>query len=134
MNELKPRIAAMLVHADRAAQLATQAAILYGQDWLSELKEHLREMRDLSANAMNHIPGIECHTLEATPFIFPSIKNFGMKSVDFAKVLYDTSHVAVLPGSDFGPLGEGHVRINLATSEAILKEAFFRIENALNNF
>lgn len=132
MNELKPRIAAMLVHTDRAAQLATGAAILYGQDWLAELKEHVREMRDLSVTAMNHIPGIECHIPEATPFIFPNIKSFGMKSVDFAKYLYDTCQVAVLPGSDFGPLGEGHIRINLATSEAILEEAFFRIKNALN--
>ena len=134
MKELKPRIAAMLVHTDRAAQVATQAAILYGQNWLAELKEHLRQMRDLSVKAMNHIPGIKCHCPEATPFIFPNIKSFGMKSADFAKYLYDKSRVAVIPGSDFGPLGEGHIRINLATSKTILEEAFFRIENALRNF
>ena len=40
--------------------------------------------------------------------------------------------VALNPGSNFGPGGEGHMRICFATSEEIMNETMDRMERALS--
>ena len=48
------------------------------------------------------------------------------------RLLYE-EHVAVVPGSAFGPSGEGHVRATLATSFEDLEEALVRIGRFVGN-
>ena len=42
-----------------------------------------------------------------------------MPSMDLARSLIEREHVAVAPGSAFGELGEGYVRLSLASSRRI---------------
>ena len=60
--------------------------------------------------------------------MFPSIKEFGMTSDEFATRLLKTKKVAVVPGNAFGACGEGYLRISYAYSLSNLKEALDRIE------
>ncbi|MGI6552944.1 MAG: aminotransferase class I/II-fold pyridoxal phosphate-dependent enzyme [Bacillota bacterium] len=60
-------------------------------------------------------------------YIFPSIKNTGMSDELFAELLLREEKVAVVPGSAFGPSGQGHIRISYATSMENLKEAMQRM-------
>ena len=47
-----------------------------------------------------------------------------MPSMDFARSFIEREHVAVAPGSAFGELGEGYVRLSLASSrEDLLRGA-----------
>ena len=39
--------------------------------------------------------------------------------------------MALVRGEDFGPGGAGHVRLNLATSPAVLEEAVVRMASAV---
>ncbi|MFM8990841.1 MAG: aminotransferase, partial [Alphaproteobacteria bacterium] len=43
----------------------------------------------------------------------------------------ERARVAFSPGAEFGPLGEGHVRLNFGCRRATLAEALDRIEAAL---
>ena len=49
-----------------------------------------------------------------------------------ARYLLEHARVALSEGSDFGPPGEGHVRLNFATSRHLLGEILERIEKALS--
>jgi aminotransferase len=60
-------------------------------------------------------------------YAFPSIKSTGLSSEEFSERLLFEEHVAVVPGSAFGPSGEGHVRACYATSYEGLEEAMVRI-------
>ena len=60
--------------------------------------------------------------------MFPSIKEFGMTSDEFATRLLKSKKVAVVPGNAFGECGEGFLRISYAYSLSNLKEALGRIE------
>jgi aminotransferase len=60
-------------------------------------------------------------------YAFPSIRPSGLSSEEFAERLLFEEHVAVVPGSAFGPSGEGHVRCSLATSYVQLEDALVRI-------
>ncbi len=52
-----------------------------------------------------------------------------VNSWQFALNLLDKIQVAVVPGSAFGPAGEGHIRLNFGRSEEDIERAFDRMED-----
>lgn len=55
----------------------------------------------------------------------------GDDDVSFSRELLDKAGVAVVPGSIFGPGGEGHLRLSFAAKEEEIDEAFDRMEKYL---
>lgn len=131
MRELKKRLHGMIVHTDTLAQAAAKAALTYGEPWLRAFMANLRRMRDYALHRLAGISGVWCPRPQATPFVFPNMASFGMTSRQMADYLEKEARVVVESGSDFGPHGEGHVRINFATAPSVLEKAFDRIEAAL---
>lgn len=131
MKELKKRLHGMIVHTDTLAQAAAKAALVHGEPWLDAFRVHLRKMRDDALRRLGGISGVWCPRPQATPFVFPNVACFGMTSLQMAAYLEKEARVIVQSGSDFGPHGEGHVRINVATAPSVMQEAFNRIETAL---
>ena len=76
--------------------------------------------------------GLECFEPFGAFYMFPSIKEFGMTSEEFANELLKSQKVAVVPGTAFGECGEGFLRISYAYSVEDLKEALGRIEVFIN--
>ena len=72
--------------------------------------------------------GLECFEPFGAFYVFPSIKEFGMSSEEFAERLLMEEKVAVVPGTAFGECGEGFLRISYAYSIEDLKEALGRVE------
>jgi aspartate/methionine/tyrosine aminotransferase len=132
MKQMKRRIHDMIVHTDTLSQAAAKAALTHGKCWLSEFMSHLKKMRDYGVERLSKIPGVSCHMPQATPFFFPNLASFGMTSRALCEYLKDKAKVIVMDGAEFGPPGEGYLRINFATSRDVLQEAMDRIENALN--
>jgi aminotransferase len=61
-------------------------------------------------------------------YTFPEVTAAtGLASEDFAQLLLAEERVAVIPGSAFGPSGEGHVRACYAASYDKLEDAIGRI-------
>ncbi|MGD2125946.1 MAG: pyridoxal phosphate-dependent aminotransferase [Desulfobacteraceae bacterium] len=131
MQHLKKRLHGMIVHADTLAQAAAKAALTSGSTWLNTLMDHLKKMRDYGVARLTAIPGVSCPAPQATPFLFPDVAAFGMTSQQMTEHLRDEGKVIVVNGAEFGPPGEGHIRINVGTAYSVLKEAMDRIENAL---
>jgi aminotransferase len=61
-------------------------------------------------------------------YAFPSIKSFGMTSVEAAEHILRTTHVVTSPGSAFGEGGEGFIRICYAAKYEKLREALKRLK------
>lgn len=99
--------------------------------YVKELVAYLQEIRDLAYRRLADMGGIRLAPLEGTYLIFPNVSGFRMSSEKMAEYLLDRARVAVESGSEFGPSGEGHIRINIGTSREILTEALNRIEQAL---
>ena len=75
--------------------------------------------------------GLTCHKPEGAFYAFPSIRASGLSSMDFAKGLLKKERVALVPGTAFGPSGEGYVRISYASGLSNIKEALVRIKRFL---
>jgi len=111
-------------------QIAAIEALRGGFKSVAEMKREYRRRRRFMVEALNAI-GLPCHNPAGAFYVFPSIKNTGKSSLDFAKDLLHKKRVALVPGVAFGKSAEGYVRISYASSYENLKEAVTRIAGYL---
>jgi aminotransferase len=114
------------------SQLGAIEALRGSNSSVLEMKREYKRRREFIVAKLNEI-GLKCPNPEGAFYVFPSIKNIGMGSVEFAKRLLKKEKVALVPGTAFGSQGEGHIRISYASSMDNLKEATQRIEHFLKN-
>jgi len=112
------------------SQLAAREALKNGEASTQEMKREYRRRRELVVSGLNEL-GLTCHKPEGAFYAFPSIKSSGLSSMDFAKGLLKEERVALVPGTAFGPSGEGCVRISYASNLSNIKEALVRIQRFL---
>lgn len=112
------------------SQMAAREALKNGERSTRQMKREYKRRRELVISGLNEI-GLSCHKPEGAFYAFPSIKVSGLSSMEFAKSLLKKERVALVPGTAFGPSGEGYVRISYASSLTNIKEALFRIKRFL---
>lgn len=112
------------------SQMAACEALQSGRKSVEEMKREYGRRREFIVGALNKM-GLECVKPDGAFYAFPSIKNTGYNSLEFAQRLLKEQKVAVVPGTAFGAGGEGYVRMSYATSLDKLKEAMVRIEKFL---
>jgi len=99
--------------------------------WRRGMMEHLHRIRAICEERMERIPGVTFPRLEGTYVPFPRF-DYGMTSQELRDYLYEEARIGLSVGTGYGSRGEGHLRICIATSEAILNEALDRMETALS--
>ncbi|MDE1547632.1 pyridoxal phosphate-dependent aminotransferase [Jeotgalibaca caeni] len=109
-------------------QDAAVEALQSDQSIVQEYLTAYDRRRHIVVDRLNQIPGFHCLKTEGAFYAFPNIQAFGKSSQDFALELLTETHVAMTPGSAFGSMGEGYLRISFAQSEEALSEAMDRIE------
>jgi aminotransferase len=97
---------------------------------VEKMVQEYNRRRRFMVKRLNEI-GLPCFEPKGTFFAFPSIKATEMNSEQFAKKLLLEENVAVVPGTAFGPSGEGFVRCCYATSMPNIEEALRRMERFL---
>ena len=96
-------------------------------DEVEEMRKSYNQRRRFLMHEFKKM-GLECFEPFGAFYVFPSIKQFGMTSEEFATRLLNEEKVAVVPGTAFGECGEGFLRISYAYSLEDLKEAIGRLE------
>jgi aspartate aminotransferase len=92
-------------------QWAGLAAITQASSFIEENLPEYRRRRDLLVNGLNDL-GFECFIPGGAFYAFPSIKKFGKTSREVASLLLEKAKIATVPGSVFGPEGEGYLRLS----------------------
>ncbi len=110
-------------------QRAGIAALEGGQEDLREMMAAFRARRDAIVKGLNGVPGFSCLAPKGAFYAFPNIKKTGKTSREMADHLLYKAGVCCLPGSAFGPSGEGYLRFSYATSLETIDEAINRISN-----
>lgn len=109
-------------------QKAGLEAINGEQSIVREMMASYRRRRDLLVEGLNNIHGLKCDIPKGAFYVFADISSFGLSSLEFSTRALNECGVALLPGTDFGPNGEGFVRLSFASSEDRLIEAISRLE------
>lgn len=119
--------------ASSVSQIAAEAAVTKSYYWVDEFIEHLTENRDFSVEFINNIPHLSTYRPQGTYLLYVDIGELGMSAEKFTGYLRDNFKLSIVSGGHkfFGDQSEGHVRICLATSHAILEEGLKRLERGV---
>ena len=98
---------------------------------VQEMVKEYRRRRDYAVSAINAIDGLSCKTPGGAFYIFVNIKSLGRTSAEMADYLLDHAKIAAVPGSAFGPQGEGYIRLSYACSYERIVEAMERLKKAI---
>lgn len=113
--------------APTTSQYAAVEALRNGDEDVEKMRVAYNQRRNYLMRAFKDM-GLQCFEPFGAFYVFPSIKEFGMTSDEFAGRLLQEEKVAVVPGTAFGASGEGFLRISYAYSIDDLKEALSRLE------
>ena len=114
--------------APTTSQYAAVEGLRNCEEEVQEMRESYNQRRRFLMNEFRRM-GLECFEPFGAFYVFPSIREFGMTSEEFATKLLQEEKVAVVPGSAFGDCGEGYLRISYAYSIEELKEALGRVDH-----
>ncbi|CAA7602283.1 Aminotransferase class I and II [Acididesulfobacillus acetoxydans] len=108
------------------AQVAAIEALRAAEQAKREMVETYDHRRRLMVHGLREM-GLSCFEPLGAFYVFPDITATRLSAEDFAEQLLREEKVAVVPGTAFGPSGEGHVRCSYAYSTEQLEEALERI-------
>ena len=133
LRRLRERVPQEVLHgAGHLGAIAAVAAYRDGGDWLRAVVAAVDVNRRLLADLLaEHLPGTGYRPPEATYLAWLDLRAVA-DGDDPARVMLERGRVAVSGGLPFGAGGAGHVRLNLATSSAVLVEAVTRMARGLD--
>ena len=129
---LAEKVALLVVNSNSCTASFTQkaglAALQGDQGSVQTMLEEFRKRRQITVEGLNRIPGFRCRMPHGAFYAFPNITETGLHSKRLADLLLDEAGVATLAGSDFGPQGEGYLRLSYANSIENIQKALERID------
>ncbi len=115
-----------------AIQRAGVVALDRAEEFVEPIKAELTRRRDAGVAALEAI-GLDVTSPKAAMYLWVPLPE-GMPSASFTRHALERHGVVTLPGSGFGPAGEGYFRIALTVGAGRLTEAIGRLGQALATF
>ena len=120
-----------IMSAPTTAQDAAIEALKSGEPHVKEMVAEYDRRRRLMVAGFNKL-GLATFEPRGAFYTVPNIRASGMDEETFAETLLREESVAVVPGSAFGPGGEGFVRACYATEYSKIEEALHRMERFMS--
>ena len=121
-----------IMSAPTTSQYAAIEAMTHGDRDIEAMKDEYDGRRRFLVDGFRKL-GLSCFEPRGAFYTFPCIKSTGLTSEEFCDRFLMREKVAVIPGSAFGPGGEGYVRACYAASMKDLAEALSRLERFLTD-
>ncbi|HSL33964.1 MAG TPA: pyridoxal phosphate-dependent aminotransferase [Candidatus Limnocylindrales bacterium] len=109
------------------AQIGAIEALRGPQAAVEAMVAEFRVRRDLVVDGLNAIAGIRCLRPSGAFYAFPDVSATGLTGAELADRLLHEAGVCVLPGTAFGGVGTGSIRISYANSRENLGRALERL-------
>jgi aspartate/methionine/tyrosine aminotransferase len=105
------------------SQHAAAAAVAHDPSYFNPIREEFRRRRDVLVRGLNEA-GFRCLSPPGAFYLFPDVRErLGNESWKAMETLMAKTSIASVPGSVFGPEGEGHLRMSFSTSIEVIEEA-----------
>lgn len=114
-----------------AVQRGVLAALESAIDWPAEACREYAERRALVMRGLQDIPGLQASPPEGSFYVFVKYPQ-SLPSSDLAR-LAQANGVAIRPGSEFGPSGEGYFRLAFSGSREQLTLGLQRLKEVFAN-
>jgi aspartate/methionine/tyrosine aminotransferase len=133
INELIKLQQFTVVNAPSISQMACVEGLRNPETkkFVEEMVREYDRRRRYMVERINKIPGFRAKMPKGAFYVFANVKELGLKSMDLAEYILKEVAVATVPGSAFGPSGEGYLRFCYATSLKNIEEGLNRVERAV---
>ena len=112
--------------------LAQRTAYEKGEAWLDELLAYLDQSRGYVTGFLaDHLPMIRASRLEGTYLMWLDMRALGMTQDELMRFMVEKAALGLNSGTDFGPEGQGFMRMNLATPRVHIEQAMSQLESAV---
>lgn len=120
---------ATTICAPTPSQFAALAALEGDQSPVSSMREQLKERKELCCQRLDALSDYFSYVPPQGAFYVLAKYLFSdSPAQDIAIRMLQEAGVITIPGSSYGPGGEGHLRISFGAEPAVINEAFDRIE------
>jgi aspartate/methionine/tyrosine aminotransferase len=116
-------------NASSVSQKGAEAALAGPQACVAAMRDAYRARRDAACAQLDAL-GVGYVRPRGAFYLMVDVSAAG-DSLAFAKRLLADEHVAVVPGSAFGPSGEGFVRVSLSCAPEVIEEGLRRLAACL---
>lgn len=114
------------------AYIAADAAFSKGEEWLQQLLTYLQGNIDFTEQYLHdNLPQVKMMRPQASFLLWLDFRELGIPQKELVDLLIHKAKVGLNNGLDFGPDGEGFMRMNIGTPRANIKEALDRIRKVL---
>ena len=120
-----------IMSAPTTSQYAAIEALQSGDGDIEMMRESYDRRRKLLLKGLRDL-GLSCFEPRGAFYMFPKIDGFGLTSDEFCTRFLQEERVAIIPGTAFGPGGEGYTRICYASSVANIETALERLGDFLD--
>lgn len=121
-------------HVDQGNVFGTAALIAAyneGDEWLGQMLDYVRGNMEFAVRFLaGRLPEAGAYVPEGTYLMWLDLRGLGMEHDELLGFLANEAGVGLNDGLAFGAAGRGFVRMNMATSRALVAEALGRIADA----
>lgn len=112
--------------------VAAEAAYMHGDAWLEQLLDYIDgNIHTLIEFAETHLPQVKVIRPEATYMAWLDFSQTGMSDAELKKFTIEEAGLGLNEGTQFGPGGDGYMRMNLACPRPVLMKALKQLKHAL---
>jgi len=115
------------------SQAAAMAALECSDEEMAPIRSHFADKLNRLYQCVKALPGVDCAAPGGGFYVFPNFNRYGSDAMDFAIRLIEEAGVVTLPGTEFGALGQGHLRLSVCAVEAEVVEGIRRLENFIES-
>lgn len=113
--------------------VAAEAAYTHGDEWLDQLLHYIHgNINYLSDFCKEHIKNIKVISPEATYMAWLDFRETGLSGDALRDFMIKTAGLGLNEGRQFGPGGDGFMRINLACPRSVLQHALENLKKAMD--
>jgi len=113
------------------SQKAAYAALTGPQDCVKQMVAEYDRKRRYVLSELGRFKTLSCTVPKGAFYVFPDFSSFEKSDEAFATYLLKQAGVATAPGSGFGNVGKGHLRISYSVSYEQVRGGIERIKRIL---
>jgi cystathionine beta-lyase len=114
-------------------QVAFESAYTHGDAWLDQLISYLeKNFRMLCDILDKEVPGIIISPLQATYLVWLDLSFLGKDDRELNRFMIEEARLGLNDGTLFGPGGEKHQRLNIATPRKTLERGLKQLSDAIH--
>ncbi len=116
------------------AATALKAAYEHGGPWLDELMNVLSSNMDYAITELtNMVPGVKVKKPQGTYLLWIDYRDTGLCETTVMELLLNKGKLALEPGSKYGTIGTGYLRMNVACPRPTLEDGISRFITAMTS-